>query len=90
MFVGVTGLHAADWPQWQGRDRTRISKETGLLKEWPSGGPRVIWMASNLGTLVGPVYTFQIRISVPNLSRRPIGPLSIYGLSGEKQTNSLT
>lgn len=26
---------APDWPQWQGPDRTRISKETGLLKEWP-------------------------------------------------------
>ena len=23
---------AADWPQWQGPDRTRISKETGLLE----------------------------------------------------------
>jgi len=27
-------LHAADWPQWQGPDRTRVSKETGLQKEW--------------------------------------------------------
>lgn len=48
---GVAAVHAAaDWPQWQGPDRTRISKETGLLKEWPSGGPRVIWTANNLGT----------------------------------------
>jgi len=44
---------AADWPQWQGPDRTRISKETGLLKEWPAGGPRVIWTANNLGTGYG-------------------------------------
>jgi hypothetical protein len=42
LFLGVAAVHAAaDWPQWQGPDRTRISKETGLLKEWPSGGPRV-------------------------------------------------
>ena len=44
---------AADWPQWQGPDRTRISKETGLLKEWPAGGPKVIWTASGLGSGYG-------------------------------------
>jgi outer membrane protein assembly factor BamB len=34
---------AADWPQWQGPDRTNISKETGLLKTWPAGGPKLLW-----------------------------------------------
>ena len=41
---------AADWPQWQGPDRTRISKETGLLEEWPAGGPRLMWTAKGLGS----------------------------------------
>jgi outer membrane protein assembly factor BamB len=54
LFLGVAAVQgAADWPQWQGPDRTRLSKETGLLKEWPSGGPRLIWTASNLGTGYG-------------------------------------
>jgi hypothetical protein len=26
---------ASDWPQWRGPDRTGLSKETGLLKQWP-------------------------------------------------------
>jgi outer membrane protein assembly factor BamB len=51
--LGVAAVHAADWPQWQGPDRTRISKETGLLKEWPTDGPRVIWTANTLGTGYG-------------------------------------
>ena len=51
--LAVAAVHAADWPQWQGPDRTRISKETGLLKEWPNGGPPVIWTANNLGTGYG-------------------------------------
>ena len=43
-------MHAgSDWPQWQGPDRNRISKETGLLPEWPSGGPRIVWTANSLG-----------------------------------------
>ena len=39
----------ADWPQWQGPDRTGLSKETGLMKEWPSSGPAVVWSSQNLG-----------------------------------------
>ena len=32
-LLSVVALNAAtDWPQWQGPDRTGISKETGLLK----------------------------------------------------------
>jgi outer membrane protein assembly factor BamB len=38
-----------DWPQWQGPARTAISKETGLLKTWPEGGPRLVWKAKGLG-----------------------------------------
>ena len=53
VVLGAAVLHAADWPQWQGPDRTRISKETGLLKEWPAGGPRVLWTANGLGTGYG-------------------------------------
>jgi outer membrane protein assembly factor BamB len=38
-----------DWPQWRGSTRDGISKETGLLKEWPANGPRMIWQAKDLG-----------------------------------------
>ncbi len=54
VFLGAAALNAAtDWPQWQGPDRTRISKETGLLKEWPNGGPRLFWTANGLGSGYG-------------------------------------
>lgn len=38
-----------DWPQWRGPDRSDVSKETGLLKEWPAGGPKRLWMFENAG-----------------------------------------
>jgi outer membrane protein assembly factor BamB len=38
-----------DWPQWRGPDRTDVSKETGLLKAWPEGGPKRIWLHENAG-----------------------------------------
>ncbi len=40
---------AADWPQWRGPDRTGLSKETGLLKEWPAAGPKLLWQAKDIG-----------------------------------------
>lgn len=40
---------ADDWPQWQGPDRNAISKETGLLKEWPKDGPPLAWKMQKLG-----------------------------------------
>jgi outer membrane protein assembly factor BamB len=38
-----------DWPQWRGPDRTSVSKETGLLKKWPEGGPKRLWLFENAG-----------------------------------------
>ncbi len=50
LLFSVTALHAAmDWPQWQGPDRTRVSRETGLLKQWPAGGPPLVWTAIGIG-----------------------------------------
>jgi outer membrane protein assembly factor BamB len=40
---------ADDWPQWQGPDRTAVSKERGLLKEWPKDGPPLAWRVNGLG-----------------------------------------
>lgn len=32
-----------DWPQWRGPKRDAVSLEAGLLREWPSGGPTLLW-----------------------------------------------
>src|SRR5205823_8396441 len=41
--------YAADWPQWQGPDRTNVAHETGLLKSWPPGGPKLLWTFREAG-----------------------------------------
>lgn len=40
---------AGNWPQWRGSNRDGISKETGLLKQWPAEGPPLAWKASGAG-----------------------------------------
>lgn len=37
------------WPQWRGPQRDGVSDETGLLREWPEGGPPRIWTSDGLG-----------------------------------------
>lgn len=50
---GATALAGSpepfDWPQWQGPDRNAISKERGLLQEWPKEGPPMAWKITGLG-----------------------------------------
>lgn len=49
-LVSLQGsVFAGDWPQWRGPDRTDVSKETGLLKQWPEGGPKKVWSYTNAG-----------------------------------------
>ena len=62
------GQSAANWPQWRGPNRDGISKETGLLKEWPAAGPTLVWKASGAGRgysslsiANGKVYTMGVR-----------------------------
>src|SRR5262245_41384362 len=39
-----------DWPQFRGPNRDGVSRETGLLKRWPDGGPKLLWTLKNAGT----------------------------------------
>src|SRR6266566_8598818 len=59
-----------DWPQWRGPDRSGLSQESGLLKEWPSGGPPVVWSSTNLGGGYGSISTSGDRLFVQGLRNR--------------------
>jgi len=39
----------SDWTQWRGPERNGISKEIGLLKQWPAGGPKLLWQVNDIG-----------------------------------------
>jgi outer membrane protein assembly factor BamB len=45
----VMAQAGANWPQWRGPNRDGVSKETGLLKQWPAEGPPLLWKASGAG-----------------------------------------
>src|SRR3954452_24965772 len=49
LVLSGTTVFADDWPQWQGPDRNAVSRERGLLMEWPKDGPPLAWKAKGLG-----------------------------------------
>jgi outer membrane protein assembly factor BamB len=49
LLAAACSLRAADYPQWRGPGRDGISKDTGLLKQWPEDGPRLLWKVDKLG-----------------------------------------
>jgi outer membrane protein assembly factor BamB len=57
-----------EWPQWRGPNRDGVSKETGLLKQWPESGPPLAWKAtgagrgySSMSVSKGRLYTLGLR-----------------------------
>lgn len=55
LFVGTVRAQSlrvtsGEWPQWRGPNQDAVSTETGLLREWPEGGPPLQWRATGLGS----------------------------------------
>jgi outer membrane protein assembly factor BamB len=42
-LISAADEPAAYWPGWRGKDRDAVSKDKGLLQEWPKGGPKLLW-----------------------------------------------
>lgn len=61
VFASLTAL-AADWPQFRGPNRDGVSRETGLLKAWPDGGPKLAWKVNGLGAGFSGVSTSSGRL----------------------------
>ncbi len=42
-------IASRDWPEFRGPARNGVCRETGLLKSWPDGGPKLLWKLEGLG-----------------------------------------
>lgn len=62
LACGAGQALAVDWPGWRGPNRDGLSPETGLLQEWPAGGPRLVFRAQGLGAGLSSVAVVGNRI----------------------------
>ena len=49
IFLPISPLSAADWTAFRGADGNGKSPDTGLLQQWPTGGPMLLWTANDVG-----------------------------------------
>jgi outer membrane protein assembly factor BamB len=45
----TTAATGADWPGFLGPNRDGLSPDTGLLRQWPTTGPELMWKIDTLG-----------------------------------------
>src|SRR5437764_7984009 len=53
LAAAAATVAANDWPRWRGPNNDDVCTETGLLHDWPTGGPPLVWTANGLGTGYG-------------------------------------
>lgn len=55
VLLFLTSVAAADdWPQWMGPNRDNVWRESGIITEFPAGGPKVLWRTPMAGGYAGP------------------------------------
>lgn len=58
----------ADWPHFRGPARDGKSADTGLLQQWPVGGPELVWAKEDLGHGYGSVVVVGDTLYVTGLN----------------------
>jgi outer membrane protein assembly factor BamB len=53
--IVLSSVSAGDWPQYLGPNRNSTSAEKGILRNWPTNGPEVLWTVSVGKGYGGPV-----------------------------------
>lgn len=81
LLLAVARAGADDWPQWRGPNRDGVSKETGLLKEWPKDGPNLLWQVKDLGGGYGTPSVAGGRIYV--MANKGLGEESVKALDAK-------
>lgn len=68
-------VQADDWPQWMGPQRDGVWRESGIVKTFPEGGPRVRWRVKIGGGYAGPaVVGTRVYVTDKQLAAGAVGP----------------
>lgn len=94
LLVAIAAVASADdWPQWLGPQRDGVWRETGVLQEFPSQGPPVVWRtpidAGYSGPAVanGRVYVTDRRLATGE--RNPDNPFERGQIPGTERVHCL-
>jgi len=78
----ATTVQGADCPRFRGPAGDGAFPETGLLKKWPEGGPKVAWTAKGLGQGYSSATVANGTVYVTGMDDQKQGYLFAFGLDG--------
>ena len=82
LIVPIVGVHGADSPRFRGPAGDGIFPETGLLKKWPEGGPKLVWTVKGLGLGFSSAVVVDGTVYVTGMDDQKQGYLFAFNLDG--------
>ncbi|MBN1509487.1 MAG: PQQ-binding-like beta-propeller repeat protein [Sedimentisphaerales bacterium] len=76
-----------DCPRFRGPAGDGVFPETGLLKEWPQGGPKLVWTAKGLGQGYSSATVVNGVVYVTGMDEQKRGHMFAFGLDGTPKWN---
>jgi len=78
----AAAVQAADCPRFRGPAGDGVFPETGLMKQWPQGGPKLAWTAKGLGQGYSSAVVANGVVYVTGMDEQKQGYLFAFGLDG--------
>ncbi len=82
IIVPDMGVSGADCPRFRGPAGDGLFPETGLLKEWPEGGPKLAWSVTGLGRGFSSAVVVDGMVYVTGMDDQQQGYLFAFDLGG--------
>jgi len=87
MVAFTSGAGGADSPRFRGPAGDGVFAETGLLKEWPAGGPKLVWSRTGLGLGYSSATVVDGTVYITGMDGAKQGHLYAFGQDGSPQWN---
>ncbi|MHC4752320.1 MAG: PQQ-binding-like beta-propeller repeat protein [Planctomycetota bacterium] len=82
IIVMAATVHGGDCPRFRGPACDGKFPETGLLKKWPDGGPKLTWSVKELGKGYSSAVVVDGTVYVTGMDDQKQGYLFAFGLDG--------
>lgn len=82
-LLSLTTAWGADSPQFRGPNRDGKFLDTGLLKQWPEGGPKLLWSVDALGGGWSSASVANGTVYVTGMDAQQQGQLFAFGVDGK-------
>ena len=78
----AAGVRGGDCPRFRGPEGDGVFSETGLMKKWPDGGPKLAWSVKGLGKGFCSAAVAGGTVYVTGMDGENQGYLFAFGLDG--------